>query len=109
MIVDEADEDLEMAEDPFLEAGIPELPEFPSLLSNKILNPDNVSIAISNASDLPIEISKLSHIDTEESTTQGNDVGLSSYNKDHNSQINVHIIENDKAKTTLQFDNISNM
>ena len=28
MIVDEADEDLEMADDPFMEAGIPELPGY---------------------------------------------------------------------------------
>ena len=29
LIVDEADEDLEMAEDLFIEAGIPELPKVP--------------------------------------------------------------------------------
>ena len=64
LIVDEADEDLEMAEDPFMEAGIPELPEYlnevPSSINNKIIREDSIKIAISKASELPIEIGKVS-------------------------------------------------
>ena len=60
MIVDEADEDLEMAEDPFMEAGIPELPGYPSNHANplptKTTGEDNISIAISKASEVPLEI-----------------------------------------------------
>jgi len=65
LIVDEADEDLEMAEDPFLEAGIPELPGYPitptSQVSDRILKDDNISIAISKVSELPLEIGQISH------------------------------------------------
>ena len=60
LIVDEADEDLEMAEDPFIEAGIPELPSYPSPHANSIptkpIGEDNISIAISKASEVPLEI-----------------------------------------------------
>ena len=60
MIVDEADEDLEMAEDPFMEAGIPELPGYPLSHANsvpiKAIGEDNISIAISKASEVPLEI-----------------------------------------------------
>lgn len=65
MIVDEADEDLEMAEDPFMEAGIPELPGYPSNHTNpvpiKTIGEENISITISKASEVPIEIGQNSH------------------------------------------------
>ena len=64
MIVDEADEQLEMAEDPFLEAGIPELPDMPKrpeqvIDIKDIVRPDSrVSLAVSNASEIPLQICK---------------------------------------------------
>ena len=68
--MDEADEDLEMAEDPFLEAGIPELPGYPTALniqpSDKILKEENISIAISKVSELPLEIGQISQTGKEE-------------------------------------------
>jgi len=74
LIVDEADEDLEMAEDPFMEAGIPELPEYlnevPSSIDNKIIREDSIKIAISKASELPIVIGKVSENKTEEKDTK---------------------------------------
>ena len=76
MIVDEADEDLEMAEDPFLEAGIPELPGYPttptSHISDRILKDDNIGIAISKVSELPLEIGQISINGIEEGLTKRN-------------------------------------
>ena len=70
LIVDEADEDLEMAEDPFLEAGIPELPGYPidvSIpVSDKISREDSVKIAISKVSEIPIEIGHISNNEVDE-------------------------------------------
>ena len=62
MIVDEADEDLEMADDPFMEAGIPELPGYKNHVNRvnsipiKTTRDENISIAISKASEVPLEI-----------------------------------------------------
>ena len=65
MIVDEADEQLEMAEDPFLEAGIPELPDTPdpceSITDIKLdmTRPDSrISMPVSTASEIPLQICK---------------------------------------------------
>ena len=63
-----------MAEDPFMEAGIPELPEYlnevPPSINNKIIREDSIKIAISKASELPIVIGKISENKTEETDTK---------------------------------------
>ena len=60
LIVDEADEDLEMAEDPFTEAGISGLPGLPpgsvEKSSDTMKKEDTVSIVVSNTSELASEI-----------------------------------------------------
>ena len=67
MIVDEADEDLEMADDPFMEAGIPELPGYKNHVNRVNSNPvktagdENISNAISKASEVSLEIGQNSH------------------------------------------------
>lgn len=67
LIVDEADEDLEMADDPFMEAGIPELPGYKNHVNRVNSNPikttgdENISNAISKASEVSLEIGQNSH------------------------------------------------
>ena len=65
-----------MAEDPFLEAGIPELPGYPipstRPVSDRILKDDNISIAISKVTELPMEIGQISNNKTEEDFTKHN-------------------------------------
>ena len=63
-----------MAEDPFMEAGIPELPEclneVPPSINNKIIREDCIKIAISKAAELPIVIGKDSETETVEKNTK---------------------------------------
>ena len=63
MIVDEAEEELEMADDPFLEAGLPQLPDTPQpakhIIDMKHDRSDSVSLSLYNASEIAVQMSKL--------------------------------------------------
>ena len=52
LIVDEADEELEMAEDPFLEAGIDIPPELPYQVTDVLHKDDKLGIVLPNALDV---------------------------------------------------------
>ena len=60
LIVDEADEDLEMAEDPFPEKELPAVLEEENveILNKNELSKSKISIAVSNASEIAASISR---------------------------------------------------
>ena len=102
MIVDQADEDLEMAEDPFLEAGI----EIPYQVTDIIQKEDKLSIAASKASDVAnafLNIRCGSHRTAntfsekrERSLNVFKDSDISSIVKDENSKTNTYLSVNNE-------------
>ena len=56
LIVDEAEEDLEMEEDPFHQEELPAVLEEEECLERNALRDSKISIALSNASELALEI-----------------------------------------------------
>ena len=113
LIVDEADEDLEMAEDPFLEAGIPELPRFPSEYQsqnvNNILREDSIKISICNPSEQPLGCNKFADAGIENSGIQTNKPIVNSNQKENSSQINDNLTESERGTKTLEFDSLGHM
>ena len=102
MIVDEADEDLEMAEDPFLDKELPAVlgGEDVEILNKNEITESKISIAISNASEIAAAISRsvsaVECSDKMEDPTERNDPEKRLCNEDvHSNKMSLLVEEGD--------------
>ena len=103
LIVDEADEDLEMAEDPFPEKELPAVLEEENveILNKNELSKSKISIAVSNASEIAASISRyVSAVECSDKTEDlagRKDPDKSLCNEDvHSHKISLLVEEDDK-------------
>ena len=73
MIVDEAEEDLEMEEDPFHEEELPAVLEEEECFKKSVLRESKISIALSNASELPLEIGSTQRLEKTGTIAEANE------------------------------------
>ena len=73
MIVDEAEEDLEMEEDPFHEEELPAVLEEEECVKKSVLRESKISIALSNASELPLEIGSTQRLEKTGTIAEANE------------------------------------
>ena len=99
MIVDEAEEDLEMEEDPFHQEELPAVLEEEECLNRNELRESKISIALSNASGLALEIGSTQCLTKQGTITEVNESGgvsQSDMPDDTSHEVTLSIEEEDK-------------
>ena len=99
MIVDEAEEDLEMEEDPFHQEELPAVLEEEECLKRNELRESKISIALSNASGLALEIGSTQCLTKQGTITEVNESGgvsQSDMPDDTSHEVTLSIEEEDK-------------
>ena len=79
LIVDEAEEDLEMEDDPFYKEELPAVLEEEECLKRNALRESKISIALSNASGLALEIGSTQCLAKQGTITEVNESGAVSH------------------------------
>ena len=99
MIVDEAEEDLEMEDDPFHKEELPAVLEEEECLKRNALRESKISIALSNASGLALEIGSTQCLAKQGTITEVNECGAISHSDmpdDTSHEVTLSIEEEDK-------------
>ena len=107
MIVDEAEEDLEMEEDPFHQEELPAVLEEEECLKRNALRESKISIALSNASGLALEIGSTQCLAKQGTITEVNESGAVSHSDmpdDTSHEVTLSIEEEDKVKSEKEVD-----
>ena len=105
MIVDEADEDIELVKGPFeaneLPACFDDETDSKSKLTKNELTQSKISIAISTASEIPLEISKTKSSGKEDDGTKSKDTELTTHDEEDSHQVSLLMEDEEKDQHNM--------
>ena len=101
--MDEADEDIELVKGPFEEKELPAVfdDEPDSNLTKNDLTKSNISIAVSTASEMAVEISKINNPDNEDVVSTNKDRELSTCDEEDSHQVSLLMEDEQKEQHNI--------